>query len=44
MKKLGVNRIMGDFYAEIGEGTVEEVIGECGLGTRNDSYERLIQL
>ena len=42
-KKHEINIVMGDFNAKIGQGTVENVVGRYGLGTRNERGERLIQ-
>lgn len=35
--------VMGDFNAKIGQGKCENVVGEHGLGKRNERGERLIQ-
>ncbi|CAG9827602.1 unnamed protein product [Diabrotica balteata] len=43
-KKHELTIIMGDFYAKIGQGTVENVVGSYyGIGIRNERGERLIQ-
>lgn len=41
--KKRVTIIMGDFNAKVGKSAVETIIGEYGLGTRNDRGDRLIQ-
>lgn len=43
LKKHHVNVILGDFNAKIGKGKVTDIIGEYGLGIRNDRGDRLIQ-
>lgn len=35
--------ILGDFNAKVGEGRVEECVGPCALGERNDRGELLIE-
>lgn len=35
--------IMGDFNAKIGRGSVEGIVGEHGLGERNERGDRLVQ-
>lgn len=34
---------MGDFNAKIGEGQLQDVVGQFGLGVRNDRGDRLVQ-
>ena len=38
-----MNIIIGDFSANVGKGAVENIMGNYGLGTRNDRGDRLIQ-
>ncbi|XP_060533802.1 craniofacial development protein 2-like [Cylas formicarius] len=42
-KKQDLTVIMGDFNAKIGQGRVSDLVGEFGLGDRNDRGERLIE-
>lgn len=42
-KKEEINIIMGDMNAKIGQGKVEDVVGDFGLGVRNERGERLIE-
>lgn len=43
IKKHEVTIVMGDFNAKIGRGRVVDVIGEHGLGQRNERGERLVE-
>ncbi|XP_069363460.1 uncharacterized protein [Maniola hyperantus] len=42
-KNHDINIIMGDFNAKVGEAPVHNIIGQYGLGERNDRGERLIE-
>ena len=42
-KKEELNVILGDFNAKVGKGIDGEVVGEFGLGTRNERGEKLVQ-
>lgn len=42
-KKNEVNIVMGDFNAKIGKGKVEDIVGNYGLGVRNDRGDLLLQ-
>lgn len=42
LKKHDVNIIMGDFNAKIGKGKVENIVGNFGLGLRNERGGRLV--
>ena len=42
-KKNEVNIVMGDFNAKIGKGRVEDIVGEYGLGERNERGDTLVQ-
>ncbi|CAG9837494.1 unnamed protein product [Diabrotica balteata] len=41
-KKHEVTMVMGDFNAKVGRGKVNEIVGNFGLGERNDRGDRLI--
>ena len=38
-----VNMIMGDFNAKVGQGKEDDIVGNFGLGQRNERGDRLIQ-
>ncbi|XP_037931408.1 craniofacial development protein 2-like [Teleopsis dalmanni] len=42
-KSHEINIIQGDFNAKVGKGEVNGVVGQYGLGERNDTGDRLIQ-
>jgi len=42
-KKHDINIVMGDFNAKVGKGKVADIIGDYGLGTRNERGDRLLQ-
>lgn len=42
-KKHEVTLVMGDFNAKVGKGKVDDVVGNFGLGVRNDRGDRLIR-
>ncbi|XP_060531503.1 uncharacterized protein LOC132705089 [Cylas formicarius] len=42
-KKQDLTVIMGDFNAKIGQGRLSDLVGEFGLGDRNNRGERLIE-
>lgn len=42
-RKNEVNIIMGDFNAKVGKGRVEEIVGNYGLGDRNERGDLLVQ-
>lgn len=42
-KKQKVRFLLGDFNAKVGKGSVGNVVGNFGLGMRNDRGDRLIQ-
>lgn len=42
-KNNEVNIILGDFNAKIGSGRVLDIVGEYGLGNRNERGDRLVQ-
>lgn len=42
-KSQDINIIMGDFNAKVGKGKEEDVVGNYGLGMRNDRGDRLIR-
>lgn len=35
--------VMGDFNAKIGKGRQQDIVGDFGIGTRNEGGERLLQ-
>lgn len=43
VKKQELTIIMGDLNAKIGKGKHEDIVGEYGLGIRNDRGDRLLQ-
>ena len=43
LKKHEVNLIIGDFNAKVGQGRVLDIVGEHGLGSRNERGDRLIE-
>lgn len=43
IKKDEITMLLGDFNAKVGHGRDEDVVGEFGLGIRNERGERLIQ-
>ena len=43
IKKTDILIVMGDKNAKIGKGKVDDVVGEYGLGERNERGDRLIQ-
>ena len=43
-KEREITIIMGDFNANIGHGKVDDLVGEFGLGVRNERGDRLLQL
>lgn len=42
-KKNDINIIMGDFNAKIGKGSVLDIVGNFGLGERNERGDRLVE-
>lgn len=42
-KNIDINIIMGELNAKIGKGRFENIIGEYGLGDRNERGDRLLQ-
>lgn len=42
-KNRDITIIMGDFNAKIGKGRVDDIIGDFGLGIRNERGDRLIE-
>lgn len=42
-RKEEINIILGDMNAKIGQGKIEDVVGDFGLGMRNERGERLIE-
>lgn len=42
-KKTDITIIMGDFNAKVGQGRVDEVVGDFGLGVRNERGDKLVE-
>ena len=43
IKKTDILVVMGDLNAKIGKGKVDDIVGEYGLGERNERGDRLLQ-
>ncbi|XP_067130454.1 craniofacial development protein 2-like [Centruroides vittatus] len=43
LKKHDITVILGDFNAKVDQGKLQNIVGEHGLGTRNERGDRLIQ-
>lgn len=43
VKKREILVVMGDFNAKVGQGRVTDVVGEYGLGERNERGDMLVQ-
>ena len=43
VKSTDVVVVMGDFNAKIGKGRQQDIVGDFGIGTRNERGERLLQ-
>lgn len=43
LKKEGITMILGHFNAKVGQGNVANIVGEYGLGTRNERGNKLVQ-